>query len=298
MESWSLLIGEAVHDVTLTPSGVRTAQPGGSAANQAVGLARLGHRVLLGTCWGDDEAGRLLAAHVAASGVELACDPVTLDRTASALVRLNHDGHPSYELDVAWRLAPLELPASAPVVVGTGSYAAVLDEGPVLECLARWRGQALTFYDVNVRTMVTGTGEQVRRRTRELLANADLVKVSDEDLDLLWPGESHEALIGDWLAGGVRAVLLSRGGAGLTWIGASSRLDVTAPSVDVVDTVGAGDSLSSAVLHGLIAAGCRTGEHLAALDESALTDVLSLATRAAGITVSRSGANPPWLHEL
>lgn len=263
-----------------------------------MGLARLGHRVLLASCWGDDRPGHLLAAHLAAAGVELASDPVVLPRTPSALARIGADGHPAYELDVSWRLAPLELPASEPACVGTGSFAAVLDDGVVVELLRRWRGRALTFYDVNVRPVVTGAGAQVRDRVEALLGAADLAKVSEEDLDLLWPGADHDHLVAGWLGLGVRAVLLSRGAAGASWVSAGRRVDVPAPEVAVVDTVGAGDSLTSAVLHGLLVRGSASDVGLDALSDDEVGALLEFAVRAAAVTVGRSGGDPPRLDEL
>lgn len=302
MDEWSLLIGEAVYDVTVAPDGTRRAQPGGSAANQAVGLARLGHRVLLGTCWGDDAPGRSLAEHLADSAVELAADPVTLARTPSAVARIDASGHPSYELDVDWRLGPLALPPTAPGVIGAGSFAAVLDAGAgggqILAQMRRLRGRSLRFYDVNVRAVVTGVGADVRAATADLLAEADLVKASDEDLDLLWPGVPYATVIERWWDLGVGAVLLSRGAAGVSWVTRRGRVDVAAPRVDVVDTVGAGDSLSSAVLHGLLARGVSSARALGALADEQVREVLEVGVRAAGITVSRPGANPPRLDEL
>jgi fructokinase len=263
-------------------------------------LARLGRSVRLATCWADDEAGRAMAEHLEREGVGLACDPYTVPRTSTALARVDADGVPAYDLDVHWQLGELEVPRTPPVVVGCGSFAAVLDPpgGRVDEALERWRSAALRFFDVNVREVVTGVGPEVRDRVEDLLRRSDLVKVSDEDMSVLWPGVPEADVLGLVYDSGVRAVLLSRGAEGASWCTPGGRVDVPAVRARVRDTVGAGDTLGAAVLHRLWERGATSPEALAALTEEQAADVLSYGVAAAAVTVSRVGADPPRADEV
>lgn len=293
------MLGEAVYDVTVRADGVRRAYPGGSAANQAVALARLGREVWLGSCWADDEPGRALAGHLAAEGVRLATDPMTVPRTSTALARVDAAGVPDYDLDVHWALGPLVVPQAPPSLVGCGSFAAVLDPlgGVVDEALGRWP-EAVRFFDVNVRGVVTGAGPGVRARVEDLFGRCDLVKVSDEDLSVLWPGVPEGDVLALAFGAGVRAVLLSRGAEGASWCTASGRVDAEAVRARVADTVGAGDTLGAAALHRLWDLGVLRRDALADLDGSTARDVLRYAAAAAAVTVSRVGANPPRADEV
>ena len=167
---------------------------GGSAANAAVALARLGRPVRFVTAYADDAHGRLLADHLRDNGVRLGSDPLVLDRTATAVATLAESGAATYEFDIDWRLGPLALPPDAePVVVVFGSIGAALDPGAgdVARLVEEHRSSALTVFDLNARPAITGTGPEVVARAEAMAALADVVKASDEDLELLWPGREH-----------------------------------------------------------------------------------------------------------
>ncbi len=287
MESFALVIGEALVDVVVGADGRHTERPGGSGANVAVALARLGRPVRFATGFADDERGRVLAQHLADAGVVLANDPHALERTSSAQATIDADGSATYEFDFDWRLNPV--PSQAPRFVHVCSLGAVVSPGAeqVIELLEQWRGSTMTSYDVNARAAVTGVGPDVLARVERVAALSDLVKASDEDLAALYPGHTVDEAAAHLLGLGPRAVAVTRGGAGATWWSAVGHVDVPARPAQVVDTIGAGDTFSAAVLDAL----------WDDLDRDP-AEVLEHAGRAAAVTVSRAGADPPYHHEL
>lgn len=299
MDGVALVVGEALVDVVESPDGSVVARPGGSAANAAVALSRLQRPVLLATSFGPDDHGRLIAEHLVASEVVLATDPHVVQHTSVARARIGPDGAASYDFDVAWRLGPVRVADVR--VLHVSSLAPLLDPGAeqVAELVRRLAPTATVSYDLNVRPAITGTGPEVVARVEELVARADLVKASDEDLAALWPAleesEAVEHLVE--LSGG--AVVVTRGGDGATCNLARGSLlvsSVRAHPVEVVDTIGAGDTFGAALIDALwdqLGAG-----RLGGVTEEELVAALQHAARCAAITVSRAGADPPWRAEL
>lgn len=304
MEQVALVVGEALVDVVHGLDGTVREHPGGSAANEAVALARLGRPVRFVTAYGDDDRGRLLADHLGDNGVRLGSDPLVLDRTATAEATLAASGAASYEFDIEWRLGAVQLPADVdPVAVLYGSIGAAIDPGArdVAVLAQQHRPTALTVFDLNARPAITGRGPGVAARARAMAANADVVKASDEDLELLWPGREHAELAAEFLAGGTGAVVVTRGEGGLRWFAPAGEGEVPAPTATVADTIGAGDTVTAAVVDalwqlGVVGPAAREG--LSVLRAADWTAVLEHAARAAAITVSRPGGDPPWRHEL
>jgi fructokinase len=292
-----LVVGESLIDVVQRPDGSIVEHPGGSAANVAVALARLGRPVELLTALGDDAHGAALARHLNQSAVGLAGDPYPLDRTATALATLGDDGSASYVFDIEWRLG--ELPDVSPVVVHACSIGAVTPPGAddVRRLLEKVRPRATVSYDVNARPAVTGAGPEVVRQVEEVVALADLVKASDEDLAVLYPGEPLEQAVERLLGLGPGAVVVTRGRAGAIWYGGGLRVDARATEVEVADTIGAGDTFGAAMIDALWDLDA-LGGRLPGLQTSEIEGVLRHAARAAAVTVSRPGADPPYRHEL
>ena len=301
MNDVALVIGECLVDVVHGSDG-RTEFPGGSAANVAVALARLGRGVRFATSFGDDERGRMLSDWLARDGVELATDPHAVGHTSTAEATIGPDGAASYTFDLAWALNDLD-PALVPTYVHTCSIGAVLMPGAmtVLEQARRLREHALVTYDVNVRPAVTGTGPDLLDKVAAVAAVADVVKASDEDLEILYPGVDTLAAAKDLLAMGPSAVVLTRGGDGATWVSQLQEVDVAAVPVPVADTIGAGDTFCAAVIDGLWShglAGASARASLGTLSRDVVVEVLAHAARAASVTVGRPGADPPYRHEL
>ena len=287
-----LVVGESLVDLVHAADGSTTEYAGGSAANVAVALSRLGRRVRFVTAWADDDRGRMLAGHLAKAGVELASDPLMLERTATAAATIGADGAASYDFDLDWRIGPVE--AGHPVAVHVCSIGAVLEPGAdqVLELLTGLRGTATISYDVNARPAITGTGLELVGRVERMVAVADLVKASDEDLAALYPELDTEAAARHLLALGPVAVVVTRGGEGATWVGVDGTVEVASLPVEVADTIGAGDTFGAAVIDAL------WDRPPGGLPGDAIEEVLSHAARAAAVTVSRPGADPPYRSEL
>ncbi|MFC8764318.1 carbohydrate kinase [Streptomyces sp. NPDC057193] len=294
-----LVIGECVADVVRAPVGSDVADrvhPGGSPANVAYGLGRLGRDVTLLTQLADDLHGRRIAEHLTAAGVRVEVGGAP-ERTPSAVVGLDAHGTASYTFDIAWTLtagAPADL---APAHVHIGSIAAVTDPGAatVLAETERLRSRATVSYDPNVRPALMGEHDAAVARVERCVALSDLVKASDEDLAWLYPGEDPGTVAARWLTLGPGVVLVTRGAAGSLAVTRRGTVVADAPPVAVVDTVGAGDSFMSAVLDTLAGHG---REELGALGAEHLAGLLRTAGAAAAVTVSRAGAHPPDRAEL
>lgn len=304
MDQVALVVGEALVDVVRGRDGSERDHAGGSSANAAVAMSRLGRAVWFASAWADDAHGRLLADHLADNAVRLAVDPVALARTATAVATLAEDGSASYEFDIEWRVPPVSLPGHVdPVVVVYGSIGAALDPGAddVAALVASARGSALTVFDVNARPAITGVGAQVVARAERMARLADVVKASDEDLEALWPGRSHREVATRLIGAGARALVVTLGGAGVRWYGEDDEVEVAAPRVEVADTIGAGDTVTAAVVHALWelgAVGPGARDRLGALSPDDWSAVLAFAARAAAVTVGRPGGDPPHRHEL
>jgi fructokinase len=156
-------------------------------------------------------------------------------------------------------------------------------------------------YDPNVRPALMGAAARARADVERLVALSDVVKVSDDDLHWLYPDRSDEDVACDWLGRGPALVVVTRGDAGVYAISARGELRRPAMAVDLVDTVGAGDSFTAGLLDGLRRAnllGAARGDALAAIDEATLADVVAEAALVAAITCSRPGADPPTRAEV
>lgn len=298
----ALVIGEALIDVVVDGSSVAE-HPGGSPMNVAIGLARLGRRVELATWYGTDEHGGAIDAHLERDGVIVQEQSRQAVRTATATATLAADGQATYSFDLEWALPRAALTQDH-VVVHSGSIASVLAPGrdAVLAALGAAGHRATVTYDPNIRPDLLGDPARGRRLVEECVRLADVVKASDEDLAWLGEGADPEEVQRGWLSLGPRIVVMTRGGQGVVAM-TSDGLEVRVPAahVNVVDTVGAGDSFMSGLIDGLWSAGLLGAEHrdeLGRIDGATLRAVLERCTRIAGITVSRAGANPPTLAEL
>ncbi|WLQ45044.1 carbohydrate kinase [Streptomyces laculatispora] len=296
-----LVIGECVADIVRRPGAADHVHPGGSPANVAYGLARLGHGVTLLTQLGPDADGRQIRDHLAGAGVEVRTDGATA-RTPSAAVTLDGAGQAAYTFEITWTLGPVSL-ERPPRHVHTGSIAAVMEPGAtaVVAAVDALRTAATVSYDPNVRPELMGDHAAAVRKVERCVALSDVVKASDEDLEWLYPGQEPGQVAEGWLATGPAVVLVTRGGDGALAVLPDARVAVEAPPVDVADTVGAGDAFMSGTLHALAARGLLGAdgrERLRSLDRATVTEVLRHAAASAAVTVSRAGANPPDAAEL
>jgi fructokinase len=299
------VVGEALVDL-VGQRGGRTfvAHPGGSPANVALGLARLGAPVTLTTRLGPDAFGQMITSHLEASGVVV--DPGSDPRRPTSLaIATLAAGVASYDFRIDWDVADLPpLPVEIRCL-HTGSLATVLPPGDQavadLVRRERERGRVTVSYDPNVRPALLGDPERARPGIEDLVASCDVVKVSDEDLGWLYPDEPLENVAARWLAAGPALVVVTLAGAGVYAISRGVEVRRPAVPIDLVDTVGAGDSYTSGLLEGLARADLIGGprrDALATTDESTLISVLDRAALVAAITCSRPGADPPTRTEV
>ena len=301
-----LAIGEALIDVVITPDEPDFPQeiPGGSPANVALTLGRLGRPVALSTWIGADERGRLIEFHLRDSDVEITPESRGASRTSTALARLDAQGQASYTFDLEWApTAPIEVPATAQIIEA-GSISAIIEPGAstVLDALARGREHALVFFDPNARPSIMGEPSAALASLERFVALADVIKVSDEDIDWLTGGAPIDEVVDHWLGMGVSFVVVTRGKHGSDVATASGlRFTKTPGDVEVVDTVGAGDSFMGGMIDAMWGMGLRGAdarEALRTLPEEQIRAIIDRASAVSDVTVSRKGANPPWAHEL
>ncbi|MGD9985959.1 carbohydrate kinase family protein [Pseudonocardia sp.] len=302
--------GEALVDIVPAPvAGYHELAPGGSPANTAVGLARLGVPVRMVARLADDLLGRRLRAHLEGNGVDLRHTVAAAEPSSMAVVEVDARGVADYDFRVAgtadWQWRAPELAGvldDSVVALHSGSLALTTEPGAaVLRDLVRRAAPTTTIsYDPNCRPLLMGG--DVLAGVHEMVELSDVVKVSSEDLDWLLPGTAYEAVVDDWLARGAAVVAVTLGADGAL-AGTASGLRTRLPGrpVEVVDTVGAGDTFSAALLAGLHTRGllgAAAREALRAIASDELDTVLDTAVRAAAITCSRRGADPPTADEL
>ena len=277
--------------------------PGGAVFNTAIALGRLGVETSFFSGLSRDLFGEMLETALGASHVD-ASVAVRSDRpTTLAFVKLV-DGqarYAFYDENTAGRmLTPADLPdVTEAEALFFGGISLVVDPcGAAYEALMlreagkREAGKRVTMIDPNIRPGFITDERAYRARIERILAVADIVKISDEDMD--WLGTDADEILGN----GAALVCVTEGAKGVVghWRGGSVRAE--AQRVQVVDTVGAGDTFNAGLLAGLSQAGLLDRTALAQLDEAKVKPALDLGNRAAAITVSRAGANPPWANEL
>ncbi len=301
-----LCCGEALID--LIPQGdTREPHVGGAVLNTAVALGRLGEDVAMLTGLSSDEYGRMIEAHGAESGVRFG-PSVRSDRPTTLAIVTLVDGQATYDFrdrgSATRDIAPGDIPAPGPDVAAMVFGGISLINAPVADSLAdfcrRHADRALVMLDVNIRPGFITDPEIYRARIAAMMAVTDILKVSDEDLAWLVPdARDTEAGMAQLFETGAKILVMTRGSEGaVARLPDGTRVEVPTPATQVADTVGAGDTFNAGLLAGLRRAGCLDRAALAEMSPETLETALSLATRAAAVTVSRDGPNPPWAHEL
>jgi len=278
---------------------------GGAVFNTAIALGRLGVPAGFFSGISTDMLGELLADTLKAAHVDISFCARSGRPTTVAFVKLV-DGQATYAFydeNTAGRLlSPADLPdlPASVEALFLGGISLVNDPAAsAYEALqAREAGARVTMIDPNIRPGFITDPAAYRARIDRMIGRADIVKLSDEDLHwLLGPGDVA-ALAGQVLARGPKLVCITEGARGATGYAKGLAVFVPATPVTVADTVGAGDTFNAGVLAALHQAGALTKAGLARLDAATLRQALSLGVRAAAVTVSRPGANPPWAAEL
>jgi fructokinase len=279
---------------------------GGAVFNTAIALGRLGAPSAFFSGVSNDMLGQILADTLKASMVDIRF-LARSDRPATvAFVKLVN-GQATYafydEATAGRMLTEADLPVLEPEITALffGGISLVNDPAAsTYEALqTREAPTRVTMIDPNIRPgFIAGKEAAYRARIERMIARADIVKLSDEDLHWLLGKGDLTTLARSILARGPKVVFITEGAKGARAITPTQDRFVAATPVTVVDTVGAGDTFNAGVLAALHKAGALTKAGLSALPDATLDAALGLGTRAAAITVSRAGANPPWANEL
>jgi fructokinase len=306
------VVGEALVDfVQAGPEPYFEAFVGGSPANVAVGLARLGTPVRLAARISADPLGRRIRRHLDANGVDLSHAVAAAEHSTLAIVGIGEDGGADYDFrvegtaDWQWHDGELEQALGAPVAaVHSGSLALTMAPGAdvVLTALTRGRATATISYDPNCRPLLMGARDELLARVERILALADVVKASADDIAWLLPGTSPEEAAEEWLTRGPAIVAITLGADGA--VAASREAGVVRRpglAVQVADTIGAGDSFTSTLLAGLrdrSLLGAAQRDALERIDAATLGELLEEAVLASAFTCTRRGPEPPTRAEL
>ena len=268
---------------------------GGGPANTAKAVARLGYPTYFVGGISSDEYGRAVELELLRSGVDLSLVHRGDSPTALAIATINEAGLASYEfkLDstVSFNFHSSWLPEEDAEVIHIGSVATLLESGA--SELYKWLSNksATVVFDPNVRPSIQGDREIYRNSVERWIDLAKIVKLSEDDFSWLYQS-SESDVITNWFSRGVEIVVVTRAEKGLSAFTRDGRIDCPAAKVELVDSVGAGDTIGAVIVEGLLKYG------LGGLKADVLRQVLERAAKAAGITCSRAGANPPWKEEL
>ncbi len=300
-----LACGEALIDMlpreTTTGEPAFAPYPGGAVFNTAIGLGRLGVETQFLCGMSQDFLGDLLRDALTASNVDHGPSPKLNAPCTVAFVKLV-DGQATYAFydeNSAMRSMNSAPPVEAEALFFGGISLVGEGCGAAYEALMLREAPArVTMIDPNIRPSFIKDVTAYRDRIDRMMAAADIIKLSDEDLHWL-EGEGDLATLARGLLDkGAKLVCITEGAKGVTGYTAQHEVFVPAETAQVVDTVGAGDTFNAGLLAGLDRAGALSKARVAALSEAEIRDALTLGARAAAVTVSRAGANPPWAEEL
>jgi fructokinase len=274
---------------------------GGGPANTAKALAKLGVKAYFIDGISNDEYGQMAKAELLSSNVLLDYAQYSNKPTCTAKVTLSKSGSATYEFVIAgtatfdfsyqWLPDPQSL---KPLLLHIGTLATVIEPGASV--LFEWaqsvaQGAPIVF-DPNIRPAFLGNKDEYVKKVEKWVAISSAVKVSDEDLNWLYPDKAIDVVVNNWLEVGVQLVVVTLGGKGITAYRKNEQTSVDAVKVVVADTVGAGDTVGAVLVEAIVNNG------LDKLTGEVLKSMLNRATKAAAITVSRTGANPPSKEEI
>lgn len=277
---------------------------GGALLNTAVTLGRLGEKAGFVSGISRDLFGAMVIDALENAGVDCTHCLRSMRPTTLAFVTLS-DGQARYtfydENSAARMIAPGDVPDSlAADAMLFGAIGLIAEPcGTAYEELAnRMRERCVIMLDPNIRPGFIDDEEAYRARLGRMAANSDIIKVSQDDLDWLYPGRPWADAAREWLGASARLVLVTRGADGAVAVTRGGTATVAAPPATVVDTVGAGDSFNGGILAGLRRSGLLSKDALARISEGDLVETVKFAARVAAVTVSRPGADPPWIAEI
>ena len=280
--------------------------PGGSCLNVAIGMARLGAPAGFVGGISTDLFGRMISDHAQASQVQLRYATRSSQPTTLAFIR-TVDGEPRYvfyDEETAtrhWTYRQGSIPFAEIDAIHVGSTTLVDGRGAVqtLRMIEDARGSTTISFDPNCRPHLVRDRTDYVHRMDQFAARADIVRLSDSDFAFLYGGSDYAGRAKALLAAGAGLFVVTRGVRGAqAWHGRAGAIEVEAPRVDVVDTIGAGDSFQAGLLFALRAMGRIGAGPLANLSADELNRALAFATACAAFTCGRPGADPPRLSEI
>ncbi|TPI16464.1 carbohydrate kinase [Mesorhizobium sp. B4-1-3] len=304
-----LCCGEALIDMLprTTTEGEAAFVPyvGGAVFNSAIALGRLGAPAGFFSGLSSDLFGGQLREALGASKVSSTYAHTSPKPTTLAFVRLT-DGQATYTFydeNTAGRMLTIEdLPKLGAEIEAMLFGAISLISEPAgsayEEFMRREHDARVMMLDPNIRPNFIPDKAKHLRRIREMMAMADIVKLSDEDLKWFDEAGSHEEVVRNWLDRGPKLIVVTHGGEGAVGYSKAHKVMVMPQKVKVVDTVGAGDTFNAGILASLHEQGLLTKAAIGSLSDDAIRKALELGAKAAAVTVSRAGANPPWRHEI
>jgi fructokinase len=274
---------------------------GGGPANTAKALAKLGVEAYFIDGISNDEYGQMAKAELLSANVVLDYAQYSNKPTCTAKVMLSKSGVATYEFVIedtaTFDFSDLWLPdpqSIKPSLLHIGTLATVIESGASV--LFDWAQSvahvAPIVFDPNIRPAVLGDRVEYVKKVEKWVAISSAVKVSDEDLNWLYPGKAIDEIVKNWLEIGVELVVVTLGDKGITAYRMNEQISVDAVKVVVADTVGAGDTVGAVLVEAIVKNG------LDKLTGEVLKRMLNRATKAAAITVSRTGANPPSKEEI
>ena len=305
-----LCCGEALIDMlpraTAEGTPAFAPYPGGAVFNSAIALGRLGVKTGFFSGLSDDLFGVQLQAALAASNVDTRYAKISSRPTTLAFVSLagGQASYVFYDENTAGRMITADdlpdIDADVECLLFGGISLIPEPCGSAYESLmAREHGRRAIMFDPNIRPAFIPDRQAHEARMRRMIAMADIVKISEDDM--VWFGETgaHEEIARRWLELGPRLIVITRGSDGATaFLRGGKMVHVPARPVQVADTVGAGDTFNAGLLAAFHECGLLSKQGLAELDEDSARNALSFAIGVAAVTVTRAGANPPWRHEL
>ena len=278
---------------------------GGSVFNTAIALGRLGEETRFFSSISTDRFGHLLKDQLTASGVDYTLCHQSERPTTLAFMELKN-GQANYnfydEGTAGQMLGEQDLPVidrDIDAMVFGGISLISEPCGSAFETLMKRNAAKCVIYlDPNIRPDMIKNSSQHRKRIQRMITLSDIVKVSDEDLQWIEPDLVETDIVGKWLGSGVSLIIITHGGNGSAAFSTTGTIRTGAQPVDIIDTIGAGDSFNAGILSALREAGLLNKSSLAAADIGDIRPALKQATMIASITVSRAGADAPWKSEL
>ena len=310
MNSNILVIGEALIDVVHTPDGQKQNIVGGSPANTAVALARLGVNTFMKSRTSTDDYGVIIRQYLENENVDLSLGVIGKEPSTIINAFIQNDKSAKYEAnligasDFGWTDDELKFSGNNFSFVHLGSLTSYVEPGAseVEKWFAKLRKDSnlLLSFDPNIRHPLDGQkSEEVRNRAKRLCAISHIVKASNEDFEWIFETNNFKDCAKNLIDNGTAIVIITSGKNG-AWVITSDKneIEIPAQNIQVIDTIGAGDTFSAAFLAQLINQDVTSLQKLKTLEKTALEVMLNNCAHAAGITCSRLGANPPFRSEV